>query len=185
MEITASFLVAIGLAMDAMAVSLGASTSGKTIGFRSKFRMAFHFGLFQALMTILGWLVGGTVAGYVNQFDHWVGMVLLGYVGINMIRSGLGRREACPDNDPSKGKTLIMLCFATSIDAFAVGLGMAMLNTSILLPALIIGLVTLGLSSVGLVAGNLLSDKFGKRMEVLGGFILIGIGLRVVLTHIL
>ena len=185
MEIAASFLVAFGLAMDALAVSLGASTSGKIAGFRSKFRMAFHFGLFQSLMTILGWLAGGTVARYVSQIDHWLGMALLGYVGINMIRSGLGKREGCHEVDPSKGKTLIMLCVATSIDAFAVGLGMAMLNTPILLPALIIGLVTLGLSGLGLLAGNSLSDKFGKRMEVIGGFILIGIGIQVVLSHIL
>lgn len=184
-EIATSFLVAFGLAMDAFAVSLGASTSGKTSGFRAKFRMAFHFGLFQSLMTLLGWLTGGTIARYISQFDHWVGMALLGYVGINMIRSGLGIQNKRLEADPSKGKTLIMLCVATSIDAFAVGLGMAMLDAPILLPVIIIGFVTLGLSGIGLIAGNSLSEKFGKRMEILGGVILIGIGLRLVLTHIL
>lgn len=185
MEIAASVFIAFGLAMDAFAVSLGASTSGKISGFRSKFRMAFHFGLFQALMTVLGWLAGGTIAPYIHHIDHWIGLALLAYVGTNMIRSGLGFKDTCLENDPSKGKTLILLCVATSIDALAVGLGMAMLANPILLPAIIIGVVTLSLSSVGLMAGDKLSEKFGKRMEIVGGLILIGIGIRVVLTHIL
>ena len=184
MALGASFIIAIGLAMDAFAVSLGVATAGQADTFRAKFRMAFHFGLFQALMTLLGWLMGSTIAGYISNIDHWIALVLLGYVGINMIRSGLGkRREKCLP-DPSRGRTLIMLCVATSLDALAVGLSMAMIQAPVVVPALIIGAVCLVLSSVALEAGNHLGVKFGKRMEIVGGLILLAIGFEIVINHL-
>lgn len=185
MELVTSLFVATGLAMDAFAVSLGIGTTRRAEDMRSRFRLAFHFGLFQALMTLAGWLAGSTIAVYISAFDHWVAMALLGYVGVNMIRSGLSPEEdekACPN--PSKGRTLMMLCVATSLDAMAVGLGMALVGTPIALPALVIGVVTLGLSAFGLGIGGKLGSKFGKRMEILGGLILIAIGLRIVILHL-
>ena len=134
MELTASFLIAIGLAMDAFAVSLGVAAAGKARDARARFRLAFHFGFFQMAMTVLGWLLGSTIANFINGFDHWIALALLGYVGFNMVRSGFDPdKEICQSN-PSKGKTLMLLCVATSLDAMAVGLSMAMLQSICLLP---------------------------------------------------
>ena len=135
-------------------------------------------------MTVVGWLAGSTIAAFIQAFDHWIAMILLAYVGGNMIRSGINPQVESYVKDPSKGKLLIILSVATSIDAMAVGLSMAMLNTPCLVPAIIIGIVTWGLSAFGLLAGDKLGHKFGKRMEILGGLILLGIGLRVLITHL-
>jgi len=111
-------------------------------------------------------------------------MGLLAFVGIRMIRSGLGHADEAGRADPSKGGTLVMLSVATSIDAFAVGLTLAMLQVQILYPSVVIGVVTAGLSLSALLLGNRLGETFGRRMEVIGGLILIGIGLRLVLAHL-
>lgn len=184
MEWYASLLIAVGLAMDAFAVSLGIGTSGAANKPRPVFRVSFHMGFFQGLMTFLGWLAGSTIATLISAFDHWIALGLLAFVGIRMIRSGLQDGEEIQKSDPSRGSTLIVICIATSIDAMAVGLSLAMLNVEILSPSLIVGVVTLILSLVGLLAGNQLGKKFGKRMEVLGGLILNGIGIRILLTHL-
>ncbi|HEX9017536.1 MAG TPA: manganese efflux pump MntP family protein [Anaerolineaceae bacterium] len=185
MSFAASLFIAVGLAMDAFAVSLGIGTTGQARDRRSKFRLAFHFGFFQSMMTVLGWLAGSTIAGYINQFDHWIALALLGYVGVNMIRSGFDKDGETYASNPSKGRTLMMLCVATSLDAMAVGLSMAMLRSPVLYPSLVIGVVTSALSVVGLLAGCRLGETFGKRMEVLGGLVLLFIGIRVVLTHVI
>ena len=184
MDLVTAFVVAIGLAMDCFAVSLGIGACGPVQDNRSKFRLAFHFGIFQAGMTLLGWLVGSAVAQFVSQIDHWVALVLLSYVGINMIRSGLKTDEASYPTDPSRGRYLVMLSVATSLDAMAVGLSMAMLHTPVWVPSIIIGVVSLVLSIVGLLAGAKLGEKFGKRMEIVGGIILIAIGIRILITHL-
>ncbi len=176
-------LIALGLAMDAFAVCLGAGTTRFINGPRPVFRLSFHFGLFQALMPILGWLSGSFVARYISAFDHWIAFGLLAFVGGRMVRSGLDPDGECHETDPSRGGTLIMLAIATSIDAFAVGLTLAMLDVNILYPAAVIGVVCAGLSIAGLALGHRLGCTFGKRMEVVGGIILILIGLRVVISH--
>ncbi len=185
MEFSLMLLIAVGLAMDAFAVSLGIGTNGAAASLRSIFRVSFHMGFFQGLMTFLGWLAGSTVADLIAAYDHWIAMGLLAVVGINMIQSGFSRGSDTPQNDPSRGSTLMMVCIATSIDAMAVGLSLAMLKINILPPTLVVGFVTLGLSIFGLLAGKSLGYRFGKRMEVLGGLILNGIGLRILLTHLL
>lgn len=184
MELMTSIFIGVGLAMDAFTVSLGIGTGGQANNQRAKFRLAFHFGFFQMAMTVVGWFAGSTIVRYIEAFDHWVAMALLTYVGGNMIRSGLNPDMKTYISDPSKGKLLILLSVATSIDAMAVGLSMAMLKTPWLAPAAIIGVVTWGLSIFGLLAGDKLGQRFGKRMEILGGIILLGIGLRVLLTHL-
>jgi putative Mn2+ efflux pump MntP len=132
MELVTSLFVATGLAMDAFAVSLGIGTTRRAEDLRSRFRLAFHFGLFQGLMTILGWLVGSTIANYISAIDHWIAMGLLTYVGVNMVRSGLSNQNEDEEKpNPSRGRTLIILCIATSLDAMAVGLGMAMVQSPI------------------------------------------------------
>jgi putative Mn2+ efflux pump MntP len=180
------FLIAIGLAMDCFAVSLGVGTAGTATGPRPTFRLFFHFGLFQGGMTLLGWLAGKTVVTYVASVDHWVAFALLAFVGVRMIRGGLqkaGEEPAIPD--PSRGLTLVMLSIATSIDALAVGLSLALLDVNVFWSALLIGGVSAVLSLVGLLLGNQLGLRFGKSMEILGGMILIAIGLRVVITHLI
>jgi putative Mn2+ efflux pump MntP len=185
MELVTILFISIGLAMDALAVSLGIGTAGQISTLRGKIRLAAHFGIFQSGMTALGWLAGETVVNYVEGFDHWIAFALLGYVGINLIRSGLGKDGKAFEQDPSTGRTLVILSFATSIDAFAVGLSIAFMNVPILLSVIMIGIVALLLSAIGLFAGIRLGEAFGKRMEIFGGLILLGIGIRVVITHIL
>ena len=180
------FLIAIGLAMDCFAVSLGVGTAGTAVGLRPTFRLFFHFGLFQGGMTLLGWLAGKTIVTFIASVDHWVAFGLLVFVGVRMILGGLrkeGEQPAIPD--PSRGMTLVMLSIATSIDALAVGLSLALLEVNVFWSALLIGGVSALLSLVGLLLGNQLGMRFGKSMEVLGGIILIGIGLRVLITHII
>jgi putative Mn2+ efflux pump MntP len=177
-------LIAIGLAMDAFAVSLGVGTTHFADSARPKFRLAWHFGLFQALMPALGWLVGVSVARFIAPFDHWIALILLSFVGARMIRSGLSKEQDSHATDPSRGGTLVMLSVATSIDAFAVGLSLAMLRVPIVYPVVVIGVVTAGLSMAGLLLGNRLGKKFGKRMEIIGGIILIAIGIRIVISHL-
>jgi len=185
MGFAASILIALGLAMDAFAVSLGVATGGQVSDRRSKFRLSFHFGIFQMMMTILGWLAGNTIHNLIADFDHWVAMALLGYVGGNMIRSGLKMDRVCYRSNPSKGGILVMLSIATSLDALAVGLSMAILAVPVFVPAILIGVVTSALSAFGLLAGDRLGMKFGKQMEVLGGIILLGIGVRILASHLL
>lgn len=184
MDLATTLLIAVGLAMDAFAVSLGAGTSGNSRTFRTFFRLSFHFGLFQALMTFLGWLAGSSIARWIENFDHWVAFGLLVFVGLRLIRSGLSSAEEHKKEDLSRGSLLVMVSIATSIDALAVGLGLAMVRVNIIEACLVIGIVTSALSIVGLLAGGILGEKFGKRMEILGGLLLIAIGLRILIEHL-
>lgn len=186
MELLTYSIIAVGLAMDAFAVSLGIGTTGRARDGRAVFRLSFHFGFFQGFMTLLGWLLGSTVAALISNFDHWVAFILLAWVGARMMKEGFARdgEESQGMDDPSHGRTLMVLCIATSIDAMAVGLSMAMINTNVVFASIVIGVITLGLSLVGLLAGNSLGVRFGKRMEVLGGLLLVGIGLRIVVSHL-
>lgn len=177
-------LISLGLAMDALAVSMGIGTSGQIPTRRGKIRLAAHFGIFQAGMTALGWLAGDTVIQYVEEVDHWIAFVLLGYVAFNLIRSGLTNEGKAFNQDPSTGKVLVILSVATSIDAFAVGLSIAFMDVPVLFSVVMIGLVAFALSVVGLFTGIRLGVRFGKRMEIAGGLILLAIGIRVVVTHL-
>jgi len=177
-------IIAIGLAMDAFAVSLSAGTNSETAGFRPTFRLSFHFGLFQFMMPVIGWYAGIQIANYIEDFDHWIALILLSYVGIKMIKSGFDKTGSLRKNDLSKGKSLIILSIATSIDALAIGLSLAFLKVDIWYPAVVIGIITGLLSLIGVRLGNTLGFKFGKKMEILGGIILILIGIKIVLEHL-
>ena len=192
MELITYLLIAVGVAMDVFAVSLGIGCTGQATDGRAKFRLAFHFGLFQGGMTLLGWLLGSTVVNLIAGFDHWVAFILLAFVGVRMIKEGLakeGEGDECKEEritgDPSRGGMLMLLCVATSIDALAVGLSMAMIQAAVVVASLIIGLTSSGFSLVGLRWGCELGERFGKRMEVFGGLILIAIGVRIVATHLM
>ena len=184
MPLVETLFLAIGLAMDAFAVSLGIGTTRWGHGPRPLFRLSFHFGLFQFLMPILGWAAGSQVAPLVTAVDHWIALALLTLVGGRMIRSAVWPEVSSYLVDPSRGWSLVMLSVATSIDAFAVGLTLSMLDVEILYPSVVIGVVTATLSLAGLLVGHRLSARFGRTMEALGGTVLIAIGVRIVIQHL-
>jgi putative Mn2+ efflux pump MntP len=142
--------------------------------------LAFHLGLFQFMMPVIGWYVGARAAPLIQSWDHWVAFALLAFVGLRMVRSGLRPNggDAQPA-DPSKGWNLVAVSVATSIDALAIGLSLAMIGVSIWQPSVVIGMVTGCLSLVGILIGSKVGARFGPRMEVAGGLLLLAIGIRI------
>jgi len=179
-------LLAIALAMDAFGVSLATGVTLKQVSFRQTFRLAWHFGLFQALMPIIGWSAGLTVKSLIASFDHWVAFVLLAFIGVRMIFSAF-RQETDPRNakDPTRGGMLVMLSLATSVDALAVGLSLSMLKISIWTPAAIIGITASLFTVTGVHLGRLVGQKskLGNWAEAVGGAILIVIGAIILHEH--
>ena len=183
MSILEIIMVAAGLAMDASAVSLAAAAGGFARDGRAVFRLAFHFGLFQCLMPIIGWFAGTGLVAYVQGVAHWIAFFLLAVVGGRMIWEGLHPDESDHKKDPSRGATMVMLSIATSIDALAVGISLAMLEVGIWFPAVMIGVITTGMSVAAIQVGRHAGSLFGNRMEVTGGLVLIGIGLKILFFH--
>jgi putative Mn2+ efflux pump MntP len=184
MGLSTMIFVAFGLAMDAFAVSIASGLAIERLTSRHVFRMAFHFGLFQALMPLLGWVAGTTVALYVHVWDHWVAFALLGIIGGRMLVGKPSEEGDAPPSDPTRGWSLVTLSVATSIDALAVGLSLAMLRVEVWLPMVIIGLVAAAMSAVGITFGSHLGRRWGRRAEIVGGLVLIGIGVRIVISHL-
>lgn len=185
MGILEVLLCGIGLSMDAFAVSLGAGTLKSGRSWRLRLRMAGAFGLFQAVMPILGWALGNAFVQYIKQFDHWIAFGLLAYIGGKMIYEGIrGGNEDTPKENLFAYSKVGILAIATSIDALAVGLSFAMVDMSIWGPAAIIGCITFTLSLIALLIGGKLGEKFGERMEILGGLVLVGIGLKILCEHL-
>ncbi len=177
-------MIAFGLAMDAFAVSIGAGTTGYISGPRPVFRLSFHFGLFQFFMPVLGWFLGFSVAHFITPVDHWIAFALLCFVGGRMIKSAFKPAAKKLKKDPSRGYTLVIIAFATSIDAFVIGLSLAMINVAIWYPSVLIGIVTSTLSLIGIWFGKKLGEIVGNRMEFVGGLILIIIGFRILISHL-
>ena len=177
--------IALGLAMDAFAVSIVAGLTIKRLTGRHVFRLAFHFGFFQFMMPVLGWLAGRSVARYIDAFDHWVAFALLAFIGGKMLWEAQTAKNApAARKDPTRGWTLVALSAATSIDALAVGLSMAFLGVSVWLPSVVIGLVAAAMTWVGIRFGGRLGARRGRWAEVLGGLILIAIGARILITSL-
>jgi putative Mn2+ efflux pump MntP len=178
--------IAIGLAMDAFAVSIAVGLSLKEVSLRQTFRLAYHFGLFQALMPILGWLAGRSIERWIGPVDHWIAFGLLTAIGGKMIYEAFkGDADDVAKKDPTKGASLVVLSVATSIDALAVGLSLALLGVEIWYPALVIGFVAFAFTAVGLHLGKRFGALLGRRMEIVGGVILIAIGVRILVEHLL
>jgi len=184
MDILSLFLIAVGLAMDAFSVSI---TRGMILKWNLKhaFIISLFFGGFQALMPVFGWLAGGMLAVIVTFWAPWIAFLLLLLIGSKMIYEGL-----FPDENEGlcqifQMKDILILSVATSIDAFAVGVTFAFLNTNILLPVIIIGLVTFGLSFLGVYIGKKVGHLFEGKIEIIGGLILITIGLKILLEHLI
>jgi len=176
-------VIAVGLAMDAFAVSLAAGASGRARGRRAAFRLSFHFGLFQFLMPVVGWFAGYRIEPLVSTLDHWIALAMLSFVGARMIRGGLSSQERVL-SDPSRGWTLVGLSVATSIDALAVGFSLAMLRVSVWYPGLIIGFTAAGLSLAGLWLGQRAGAGLGRKAAVGGGILLVLIGVKIVVDHL-
>jgi putative Mn2+ efflux pump MntP len=184
MTIIETLLIAVGLAMDAFAVSMGAGTTKYLEAGRAKFRISFHFGLFQFLMPVSGWFLGINIAGMISSVDHWIAFIVLVVIGGKMVYSGFFPDTPKFQDNPSKGLSLVILSVATSLDALAVGFSLAMIKIRIWFPSVIIGIVACVFSISGIQLGRKLSDRFGKRMELIGGMILILIGLKILLTDL-
>ncbi len=177
--------IAVGLAMDAFAVSIGIGLNATRVSRRTTLRLAWHFGLFQALMPIVGWLAGRSVERWISSVDHWVAFALLAAIGGHMIYEAVWGDEAeRAARDATRGASLVVLSVATSIDAFAVGLSLAILGVSIWFPAIVIGVVAFVFTAVGLHLGRRFGALLGRRMEVVGGLILIGIGVNILIEHL-
>jgi len=186
LELPVIIIIAIGLAMDAFAVAIGSGVViGKITG-RQIFRLGFHFGLFQAFMPVLGWLAGRSIQSYIERWDHWIAFILLVIIGGKAIYSAIKRddSEHSMESDPSRGMSLVMLSVATSIDALAVGLSFAVLAMDIWYPCLIIGVITAALTVLGMFLGSRLGARFGRKMEIVGGLVLIFIGFKILIEHV-
>jgi len=177
-------LIALALSIDAFAVSVAAAAAGRELCKGAIFRLSFHFGLFQGMMPVLGWAAGRTLAPVIAPVDHWVAFALLVTVAARMLRAARAP-EADVCDDPSRGLTLVMLAVATSIDALAVGLSLAMLRVDIWTPAVTIGIVTASMSLLGIWLGGRLKLRLGSAAQVLGAVILLAIAVRIVGEHVL
>ena len=175
--------IGIGLAMDAFAVSVCKGLSMKKIKWKSVIIIALYFGIFQALMPVIGYFLGSTFSTIVESVDHWIAFILLSIIGGNMIKDSTDD-EVEKRNDNVDFKTMIILSIATSIDAFAVGVTFAFFKVNLLMSISIIGLITFVLSVIGVLIGNKFGDKLQNKSELTGGIILIIIGLKILLEHI-
>lgn len=177
--------LSIALAMDAFAVALGAGVVLNPITQRQLFRLGFHFGLFQGVMPIIGWLAGIGFRKFVTIYAPWMAFILLTLVGCRMIYEALtDSSEGAVRRDPTRGMTMVILSFATSIDALAVGFSLSMLGVAIWTPAVVIGVITASLTVIGMLLGSKFGNAWGGRVEILGGMVLIGIGLKILLQSL-
>ncbi len=176
-------IIAVGLAMDAFAVSICKGLSVRKIRPRHAFSTAMWFGGFQALMPLIGYFVGISFADFVTDVDHWIAFVLLALIGSNMVKESREKDEveACPDFSFRK---MLALAVATSIDALAVGVTFAFLKINIWTAALVIGVTTAAISGAGLKIGNIFGSRYKSKAELVGGIILIAMGARILVEHL-
>jgi putative Mn2+ efflux pump MntP len=171
--------------MDAFAVSVARGIAMTRFQAAQALSIAFFFGFFQAIMPVAGWFSALHVRTIISSIDHWVAFVLLCIIGTKMIYDAVRHKEQTADRATLKFMTLLGLAIATSIDAFAVGMSISFLQVAIVLPAITIGSVTFVLSFGGVIAGNKLGHFFERKIELLGGILLILIGIKIVLEHLM
>ena len=182
MDFAELLLIAVGLSMDAFAVSVCKGLSVKELKGRHVLLAGLYFGGFQALMPVIGWLLGYRFESLITEIDHWIAFVLLALIGGNMIRESFSEDEEL--NDDFGVKTMLLLAVATSIDALAVGITFAFLSVRILPAAGAIGVTTFLLSMAGITVGRVFGARWKSRAELAGGVILILIGLKILLEHL-
>jgi len=185
MNFTSLFFISIGLAMDAFAVSLTEGISLKRLHIKSIFRVAIVFGIFQGVMPLLGWGIGGLFYDKISRFDHWIAFGLLVFIGIKMIIDAKEFANCDINGRCEKNSNIIVLGIATSIDALAVGFSFSLLpGLNIYFSVAIIGVITFILSSVGVYIGNKVGQLLGAKAEYMGGIILIGMGINILIKHL-
>ena len=175
--------IGIGLAMDAFAVSVCKGLSMKKINWKNAIIIAIYFGIFQALMPVVGYFLGTAFSSIVESVDHWIAFILLAAIGGNMIKESTDD-EVEKRNDNVDFRTMIVLAIATSIDALAVGVTFAFFKVNLVLAIILIGIITFALSILGVIIGNKFGDKLQNKAELTGGIILILIGLKILLEHL-
>ena len=184
MSIITILVLALGLAMDAFAVAITAGMVLPRLSFRPVFRLSWHFGLFQFIMPIIGWLAGFTVQNLIAAYDHWIAFGLLSFIGCKMIYESLHTKTDTHKADPTRGWNLVLLSLATSIDALAVGLSMGVLGVRVWLPSVLIGIVAGLMTVLGMFLGRRLGKLLGTKIAFVGGLILIAIGIKILLEHL-
>jgi putative Mn2+ efflux pump MntP len=175
-------ILSIGLSFDTFAVSVSSGLIRKEIIFWQAVRIAIILAVFQALMPVIGWFGGVSIKSYIEPIDHWIAFGLLVIIGVKMIT------ESFKDNDskslnPTKLKVILVMAFATSIDALVVGISFAIVEVNLVVAIVTIGFVTFLASMLGILCGKKSGARLGMRMEILGGAILIGIGIKILLEH--
>lgn len=185
MSLIELFLIAVGLSMDAFAVSVCKGLAAKQISIRQFLITGAWFGGFQALMPTVGYLLGSTFESYITSLDHWIAFLLLSFIGGNMIHESLNKNCENSSDSSFSAKTMLVLAVATSIDALAVGITFALLpDVNIIAAVLFIGSITFILSATGLKAGSIFGLKYKTKAEFAGGLILILIGTKILLEHL-
>lgn len=183
MNLFSLFLIAVGLSMDAFAVSICKGLAMQKITFRKAGIVGLWFGVFQAVMPAIGYLLGSQFERYITSVDHWIAFVLLCIIGLSMIREAFSKEEETEDASLDV-KTMFMLAVATSIDALAVGITFAFLQVAIIPAVLFIGVITFLLSAVGVKIGNVFGTRYKSKAEITGGIILILMGIKILLEHL-
>ena len=183
MGIVEVLLTSIGLAMDALAVSICKGLSFSKIRFKNVIIVGLYFGIFQALMPLIGYILGSRFKELIVSVDHWIAFFLLALIGLSMLKEGLSKEYDNLDDNVSL-KAMFPLAIATSIDALAVGITFSFLDVNILESIIFIGSITFFISLVGVVIGNKVGIKYQKKSQVIGGVILIIIGLKILLEHL-
>ena len=181
MSVVEIVITAIGLAMDAFAVSICKGLSLKKIETKDFLIVGTYFGVFQALMPLIGFFLSYSFKDFINSIDHWIAFILLGLIGINMITEAFKKSEV---NNSLDFKTMIMLAIATSIDALAVGITFAFLEVNIFLAVVLVGVITFIISIAGVKIGNVFGNKYQKKAQIFGGIVLILIGLKILIEHL-
>ncbi len=185
MGFVATFFIALGLSADAFAVSVSNGFSSRRPRIGEALRFGIAFGSFQALMPLIGWLAGSGMAGLFESTDHWVAFGLLAFIGGKMVFEGIWGETTNDEGKPVTFWVLLILSVATSIDALAVGISLSLLNARIFMPAMLIGVTTLCVSTAGFLLGKRLGSFFGRRVEIAGGIILVAIGAKILIDHLI
>ena len=181
MKVWELFVIAVGLSMDAFAVSICKGLSTKDVRREHMVVTGLYFGGFQALMPLAGYLLGSRFQSMIQRVDHWIAFVLLALIGANMVRESQGEAEHLDDSFTPG--TMFPLAVATSIDALAVGVTFAFLNVRIIPAAALIGVTTFALSAIGMRLGNVFGARYQARAELAGGIVLILMGVKIILEH--
>ena len=181
------FLVGVGLSMDAFAVAICKGLAMPRVNRKRTLLIGLYFGVFQAVMPLTGWLLGSQFARHVTKMAPWIAFVLLAWIGGSMIRESLSakeKEEEKPEPAELRHRELLMLAIATSIDALAVGISLAIIKAPIVIQTVIIGLVTFAFAAFGVFFGNRVGGRINLKLDLIGGIILIGIGTRILIEHL-